>query len=266
MLCIVFGRSKRSGRDKDVSFFRIPKVITNKGKDLEKLSRKRREGFLAAVRRFDLTEKIISNDRICSRHFHSGKPACLIDENSSDWLPTLKLGHSTIDVQLSEEDFGEQYHLASSEPYFDNESYAPIKHKNAIPVNDKGISVLLQRKLAKGSDATSQARKWKCTSECKLPTSEERKRIVALKLQFDESSIPALRRALDDVDTGSPHLHGSTPFTRKHKGKREYNSYQCGELKSHPLPCAQVDSEVVASCCPALQGCAEACVPCVQSH
>ena len=83
--------------------------------------------------------------------------------------------------------------------------------------------MLLQRKLAKGSEATSQARKWKCTSECKLPTSEERKRIVALKSQFDESSIPALRQALDDVDTGCPHLHASTSFTRKHKGKREYN-------------------------------------------
>ena len=99
VLCVVFGCSKRSGRDKDVSFFRIPKVITTKGKELEKLSRKRREGFLAAVRRSDLTEKIISNDRICSRHFLSGKPACLIDENSPDWLPTLNLGHSN---QVSE--------------------------------------------------------------------------------------------------------------------------------------------------------------------
>ena len=42
VLCAVF---KRSGRDKDVSFYRIPKVITDKGKDLEKLSRKRRTGF-----------------------------------------------------------------------------------------------------------------------------------------------------------------------------------------------------------------------------
>ena len=109
-------------------------------------------------------------------------------------------------------------------------------------------SVLLQRKLAKGSEATSQARKWKCTSECKLPTSEERKRIVSLKLQFDKSSIPALRWASDKVDTGCPHLHASTPFTCKHKGKREYNSDQCRELKGHPLPCsAQVDSECLST-------------------
>ena len=58
VLCVVFGCSKRSGRDKDVSFFRIPKVITTKGKELEKLSRKRREGFLAAVRRSDLNVQV----------------------------------------------------------------------------------------------------------------------------------------------------------------------------------------------------------------
>ena len=97
-------------------------MITNKGKDLEKLSRKRRERFLAAIKQ---------------------QPACIIDENSPDWLPTLTLGHSNIDVQLSE-DFGEQYHMASSEPYFYSESYAPIKHKNAIPVNDKGRCVVAE--------------------------------------------------------------------------------------------------------------------------
>ena len=150
------------------------------------------------------------------------------------------------DVQLSEEDFGEQDHMASSEPYFYDESYAPIKCKNAIPVNDKGKCVVAEE-VGKGSEATSQARKWKCTSECKLPTSEEGKRIVALKLQFDESSIPALRRALDEIDTGCPHLHASTLFTCTHKGKREYNSDQCRELKGYPLPCAQVDSECLST-------------------
>ena len=77
-----------------MSFHRIPKVITKRGKDLEKLSRKRRTGFLSAIRRVDLTDKIMANDRICSRHFLSGKPASLLDENSPDWLPTLNLGHS----------------------------------------------------------------------------------------------------------------------------------------------------------------------------
>ena len=91
---MVFGCSKRSGKDKDVSFYRIPKVITNKGKDMEELTRKRHAGFISAVSRADLTEKIMSNDRICSRHFILGKLVSPLGENNPDWLPTLNMGHS----------------------------------------------------------------------------------------------------------------------------------------------------------------------------
>ena len=34
--------------------------------------------------------------------------------------------------------------MASSEPYFYDESYALIKRKNAIPVNDKGKCVVAE--------------------------------------------------------------------------------------------------------------------------
>ena len=74
-------------------------MITNKGKDMEELTRKRHAGFISAISRADLTEKITSNDRICSRHFIFGKPASLLDENNLDWLPTLNMGHSK---QISE--------------------------------------------------------------------------------------------------------------------------------------------------------------------
>lgn len=94
VLCVVLGCSKRSGRDRDVSFFRIPKVIHNKGKEVQLLSKRRRDGFLAAVSRVGLTEKILNNDRICSRHFVLGKPADLLDDTNPDWLPSLNLGHS----------------------------------------------------------------------------------------------------------------------------------------------------------------------------
>ncbi len=94
VLCVVFGCSKRSGRDKDISFYRIPKIIKTKGEKGEQLSRKRRLGFLSAIGRADLTEKILINDRICSRHFVSGKPANLLDTMNPDWLPTLNMGNS----------------------------------------------------------------------------------------------------------------------------------------------------------------------------
>ena len=91
---MVFGCSKCSKRDKDVHFYRIPKVVTNKGPDTEALSKRRRQGYyLSAIKRADITEKILANDRICSRHFITGKPASLLDETSPDWLPTLHLGH-----------------------------------------------------------------------------------------------------------------------------------------------------------------------------
>ena len=93
VLCVMIGCSKRSDRDKDVSFFRIPSVLTHLGKKDYELSKRRRDGFLAAISREDLTESILRNGRVCSRHFVSGKPADLYDETNPDWLPTLNLGH-----------------------------------------------------------------------------------------------------------------------------------------------------------------------------
>ena len=94
VLCAVIGCSKRSGRDKDVSFYRIPKVIAHRGKQEYELTKKRRAGFLAAISRDTKGTHVLENDRICSRHFISGKPAYLYDETNPDWLPTLYLGHS----------------------------------------------------------------------------------------------------------------------------------------------------------------------------
>jgi len=91
---VILGCSKRSGRDKDVSFFRLPKVVSNKGEEIYSLSKRRRDGFLAAISRVGLTDTILKNDRICSRHFISGKPADLLDHTNPDWLPSLNLGHN----------------------------------------------------------------------------------------------------------------------------------------------------------------------------
>ena len=93
VLCVVFCCSKRSGRDKDVSFYRIPKVVSGKGPEILSLSKRRREGYLKAISRVGLTEKIRNNDCVYSRHFQSGKPADLLDDMNPDWLPTLHLGH-----------------------------------------------------------------------------------------------------------------------------------------------------------------------------
>ena len=41
-----------------------------------------------------MTESKLKNERICSKHFVSGRPADLFDELNPDWLPTQNLGHS----------------------------------------------------------------------------------------------------------------------------------------------------------------------------
>ena len=101
VICIVYGCSKRSDRDKDVSFYRIPAVRKDRGSAELELSTRRREGFIAAISRDDLTNSKIENGRICSRHFISSKPADLYDSLNPDWLPTLHLGHNKIKLSAS---------------------------------------------------------------------------------------------------------------------------------------------------------------------
>ena len=93
VLCVVVGCSSRFGRDKGVSFYRIPTVVTTRGSAERELTQKCRDGYLAAISRDDLKEKILQNDRICAKHFISGKPAYLYDPTNTDWLPMLNLGH-----------------------------------------------------------------------------------------------------------------------------------------------------------------------------
>ena len=93
VLCVVIGCSKRSGCDNGVSFYRIPAIIKQRSKQEFELSKKRRNGFVSAISREDFSDKITTNDRICSTHFILGRPAYLFDVTNLDWLPTLNLGH-----------------------------------------------------------------------------------------------------------------------------------------------------------------------------
>ena len=94
VLCMVLGCSVRSGRDKNVSFFRVPAVVKDRGEQEEELSHERRMMWISAISREKLTEKILCNDRVCSKHFVSGRPSPLWDKHNVDWVPTLNLGHS----------------------------------------------------------------------------------------------------------------------------------------------------------------------------
>ena len=80
---------------------------------------------------------------------------------------------------------------------------------------------------------TNRPLRWKCTDECKLPTSMEAKCIVALKELFNQP-IRTLREALDNTDRCSEHGHYTCPQVNK---EEPYH-----DLAGHPLPCSMVRS------------------------
>ena len=85
---------RKTGKGKVVATFRIPAIITHQGNETEELTRERRMRWISAISRDDLTELKLQNERVCSRHFISGKPAQSWDKFNIDWMPTLNLGHT----------------------------------------------------------------------------------------------------------------------------------------------------------------------------
>ncbi|VEN40896.1 unnamed protein product [Callosobruchus maculatus] len=89
--CIVAGCKSRAERN-GVRFFSVPAVKYNRFLTVKnELSRKRRDVWIAALKRLDLTESKLKNQRVCSKHFITGKPASLEDENNPDWVPSQQM-------------------------------------------------------------------------------------------------------------------------------------------------------------------------------
>ena len=101
VLCIVLGCGSKSGKNKGLGLLRIPKIITDWGKEYEELTRKRRERWISAVSCGDIAEKnILETERVCSRNFHQEQPAKDFDQFNPDWVPSLNLGKpKNIDLQ-----------------------------------------------------------------------------------------------------------------------------------------------------------------------
>jgi len=90
--CIVVGCGSKSGKHK-INFSKIPKIVTNQGKEWEELTRERRNRWISAVSRGDTEAKnVLESERVCGRHFVSGKPAPSWDKHNIYWVPTLNLG------------------------------------------------------------------------------------------------------------------------------------------------------------------------------
>lgn len=90
--CAVLNCGSNSLRDK-VSFFRFPSTTDSYKINLVK--KERREEWIKALKRSDLTESKLKNQRVCEKHFITGKPASLEERNHPDWIPTQNLGHTS---------------------------------------------------------------------------------------------------------------------------------------------------------------------------
>ncbi|KAL3868738.1 hypothetical protein ACJMK2_041507 [Sinanodonta woodiana] len=96
-MCGIFGCSSRKGVTKNVSFFKVPKILTDQGEETMKLSEERRRLWKAAINRKDIdTEERWERTLVCSKHFVGGVKAYLHDRTSPSWLPTLDLGYTKI--------------------------------------------------------------------------------------------------------------------------------------------------------------------------
>ena len=71
-LCAIENCSNRSNREKEKSYFRIPKVIENQGEIVKNVSMRRRRKWLDNINRDDINENKTENYRVCSDHFVSG--------------------------------------------------------------------------------------------------------------------------------------------------------------------------------------------------
>lgn len=80
----------KGGRDK-VGLYLVPAIITNQGEEFEELTQERRTLWIFTIDHADLKAKcVLQTERVCSRHFVSGRPAANWDRFNVDWVPTLK--------------------------------------------------------------------------------------------------------------------------------------------------------------------------------
>ena len=108
-------------------------------------------------------------------------------------------------LTMTATDFGESHHTASSEPFFYDQSYRLVKHTSPIVVDNDGRCVIADE-VGQRDSKTERPLRWKCTAECKLPSSNEVQCIVAVKALFEEP-VHKLREALNRIDECTEHGH-----------------------------------------------------------
>ena len=144
---------------------------------------------------------------------------------------SLSCIRSVTALKISTEDFGESCHTASSEPFFYDQSYEMVHRTSPIAVDSNGRCVIAEEE-GKRNQKTNRPKWRKCTSECKLPSSQEVQSIMTTKAFF-ELPVQKLRESLNSIDECTEHGHYSRPLNMQNsQGEMLYY-----ELAGHPLPC-----------------------------
>ena len=92
--------------------------------------------------------------------------------NAGELLKCIRLVNR---MQFPADGLGKSYHTASSEPFFYETAYSPVKHGFAIPVDDLGHCIVAPVYHSDDSNdlGAKKCKKWECTAECKLPSNDE---------------------------------------------------------------------------------------------
>ncbi|KAL3854700.1 hypothetical protein ACJMK2_013958 [Sinanodonta woodiana] len=145
-ICGIVGCSNRKGVTKNISFFKVPKILTDQGEETLKLSEERRRLWKATINRKDIdTEERWEGTLVCSNHFVGSVKAYLHDRTSPSWLPTLDLGYTEISSSVIGAAH-ERFNRASQRKHKRNISDAvssllSLKKKNTEIQNDSTCNV-----------------------------------------------------------------------------------------------------------------------------
>ncbi|XP_055509316.1 uncharacterized protein LOC129707898 isoform X1 [Leucoraja erinacea] len=92
--CAVLNCANRGDRERHLSYFRIPKVRRNDGKEKREVKGQQQLKWLANIGRTDIKIEKIANYRVCCLHFINKQPAAWNNVTNPDWAPTVNMGRN----------------------------------------------------------------------------------------------------------------------------------------------------------------------------
>ncbi|XP_072021067.1 uncharacterized protein [Amphiura filiformis] len=97
--CFTRGDVDESG--KKISFYSIPAI--RQADDERAITTERRTAWISALKREKNTStnkpwEPSKHSKVCSVHFHSGKPSYRLSKTHPDWIPTVNMGHNSASV------------------------------------------------------------------------------------------------------------------------------------------------------------------------